>query len=76
MVKGHSSEALGRVADRAVQIFGGLGYCKDLPIERIYRDSRVMRIYDGTSEIHRSVVAKGLLKHGAAVAVPSAKPAR
>ena len=75
MVKVHASEMLGRVADRAVQIFGGLGYCKDLPIERIYRDCRVMRIYDGTSEIHRVQIAKGLLRHGAAAIVPGGKPA-
>ena len=62
MVKVLSSEMLGRVADRAVQVFGGLGYCKGLPIERIYRDCRVMRIYDGTSEIHRVQIAKGLLR--------------
>lgn len=62
MVKVYSSEMLGRVADRAVQVFGGLGYCKDLPIERIYRDCRVMRIYDGTSEIHRVQIAKSLLE--------------
>ena len=66
MVKVYSAEALGRVADRAVQVFGGLGYCKDLPIERIYRDARVMRIYDGTSEIHRGIIARGLLQRGAA----------
>ena len=62
MVKVCSSEMLGRVADRAVQVFGGLGYCRDLPIERIYRDCRVMRIYDGTSEIHRVQIAKSLLR--------------
>ena len=48
MVKVQASETLGRVADRAVQIFGGAGYSKDQPIERIYRDARVFRIYDGT----------------------------
>ena len=68
MVKVHAAETLGRVADRAVQIYGGMGYCKDLPIERLYRDARVFRIYDGTSEIHRGVVARGVLKHGAALA--------
>ncbi len=62
MVKVLSSEMLGRVADRAVQVFGGLGYCKDLPVERIYRDCRVMRIYDGTSEIHRIQIARSLLR--------------
>ena len=64
MVKLQASETLGRVADRAVQIFGGMGYCRDLPIERYYRDARIYRIYDGTSEIHRSVVARGLMKGG------------
>lgn len=73
MVKVHSSETLGRVADRAVQVFGGLGYCKDLPVERIYRDCRVMRIYDGTSEIHRGVVARGLLRGGASRVLPNGK---
>ncbi len=65
MVKAYASETLGRVADRAVQIFGGLGYCKDLPIERLYRDARIFRIFDGTSEVHRMVVARAMLKHGA-----------
>ncbi len=58
MVKVHAAETLGRVADRAVQVFGGMGYCKDLPIEQLYRDSRIYRIFDGTSEIHRIVVAR------------------
>lgn len=60
MVKVQSSETLCRIADRAVQIYGGLGYCKELPIERYYRDSRIFRIYDGTSEIHRTVIARAL----------------
>jgi acyl-CoA dehydrogenase len=66
MVKVYASEMLGRVADRAVQVFGGLGYCKDLPIERFYRDARIFRIFDGTSEIHRTVIARSMIKHGAA----------
>ena len=53
MVKVYAAEMLGRVADRAVQVHGGMGYCRDLPIERFYRDARIFRIYDGTSEIHR-----------------------
>jgi acyl-CoA dehydrogenase len=57
---------LGRVADRAVQVFGGMGYCKDLPIERFYRDARIFRIFDGTSEIHRTVIARSMIKHGSA----------
>jgi acyl-CoA dehydrogenase len=66
MVKVYASEMLGRVADRAVQVFGGMGYCKDLPIERFYRDARIFRIFDGTSEIHRTVIARSMIKHGAA----------
>jgi len=67
MVKIEAAETLGRVADRAVQIFGGMGYCKELPIERLYRDARIYRIFDGTSEIHRTVVARSALKRGAAL---------
>jgi acyl-CoA dehydrogenase len=66
MVKVYAAEMLGRVADRAVQVFGGMGYCRDLPIERFYRDARIFRIFDGTSEIHRTVIARAMLKHGAA----------
>jgi acyl-CoA dehydrogenase len=66
MVKVFAAEMLGRVADRAVQVFGGMGYCKDLPIERFYRDARIFRIFDGTSEIHRTVIARSMMKHGAA----------
>jgi acyl-CoA dehydrogenase len=65
MVKVHAAETLGRVVDRAVQIFGGMGFCKELPIERYYRDARIYRIFDGTSEIHRGVIAKAALKKGA-----------
>ena len=67
MVKVQASETLGRVVDRAVQIFGGMGYCKDLPVERWYRDARIYRIFDGTSEIHRGVIAKSLARRGASV---------
>jgi len=62
MVKLQASEMLGRVADRAVQIFGGSGYETSLPIERYYRDARIFRIFDGTSEIHRRILARGLLQ--------------
>ncbi len=65
MVKVQAAETLGRVVDRAVQVFGGMGFCKELPIERYYRDARIYRIYDGTSEIHRSVIAKAVMKKGA-----------
>ena len=67
MVKVQAAETLGRVVDRAVQIFGGMGFCKELPIERYYRDARIYRIFDGTSEIHRSVIAKMVMKKGAAL---------
>lgn len=67
MVKVHAAETLGRVVDRAVQIFGGMGFCKELPIERYYRDARIYRIFDGTSEIHRGVIAKSALRKGAAL---------
>lgn len=67
MVKVHAAETLGRVVDRAVQVFGGMGFCKELPIERYYRDARIYRIFDGTSEIHRTVIAKSTMKNGAAL---------
>lgn len=62
MVKLFCSEMVGRVADKAVQIFGGMGYMKDFPIERFYRDVRLYRIFEGTSEIQRLVIARELLK--------------
>ena len=64
MVKLFASEMIGRVADKGVQIFGGMGYAKEMPLERIYRDSRVLRIYDGTSEIHRMLIARNVLRDG------------
>jgi acyl-CoA dehydrogenase len=63
-LKVQASELLGSVVDRSMQIFGGMGFSKDLPIERYYRDARIYRIFDGASEIHRGVVAKTLLKGG------------
>ena len=65
MVKVYAAEVLGRVVDRGVQVFGGMGFCKELPIERYYRDARIFRIFDGTSEIHRVVIVRSLLKRGA-----------
>jgi alkylation response protein AidB-like acyl-CoA dehydrogenase len=61
-VKLFCSEAAGRVADKGVQVHGGNGYCRGMVVERVYRDVRVLRIYDGTSEIHRNIIAKELLK--------------
>ncbi|HTY22903.1 MAG TPA: acyl-CoA dehydrogenase family protein [Desulfomonilaceae bacterium] len=62
MVKLYCSEMANRVADMAVQIHGGMGYMKDYPVERFYRDLRLTRIYEGTSEIQRLVIARELLK--------------
>jgi acyl-CoA dehydrogenase len=64
MIKVAASEMQGRVVDRAIQIFGGMGFSKDLPLERMYRDARVTRIYDGTSEIHRMLIARSTIKNG------------
>jgi acyl-CoA dehydrogenase len=60
-----ASEMVGRVADRAVQIFGGSGYVADYGIERFYRDVRIFRLYEGTSEIQRLIIAREMMKRGA-----------
>jgi acyl-CoA dehydrogenase len=70
MLKVYASEMIGRVADRAVQVFGGMGYCKDMMIEKFYRDARIVRIYDGTSEIHRMVIGRNLMKGSGNVVDP------
>ncbi len=67
MVKVNAAETLGRVVDRAVQIFGGMGFCKDLPIERYYRDARIYRIFDGASEVHRFTIARSAMRRDAAL---------
>jgi acyl-CoA dehydrogenase len=59
-----ASEMVGRVADKAVQIFGGAGYVADHGIERFYRDVRIFRIYEGTSQIQQVVIAREVLKRG------------
>jgi acyl-CoA dehydrogenase len=59
-----ASEMVGRVADKAVQIFGGAGYIADYGIERFYRDVRIFRIYEGTSQIQQLIVARETLKAG------------
>ncbi len=61
MAKLYASEVSSKVTDIAVQIHGGYGYSKSYPVERYYRDARVTRIYEGTSEIHRMVIARGVL---------------
>jgi acyl-CoA dehydrogenase len=62
--KMYASEMAGRVADRAVQIHGGAGYMRDTPVERFYRDVRLFRIYEGTTQIQQLVIARELLRHG------------
>ncbi len=64
MAKVYSSEALGRVIDRSVQMHGGYGVSKELPLERWYREARIRRIGEGPSEVHRMVVARDLLRPG------------
>ena len=60
--KVYASEMLARVTDEAIQIFGGMGLMNDLPIERFWRDARVERIWDGTSEIQRHIISRELLR--------------
>jgi acyl-CoA dehydrogenase len=62
MVKLYGSEVYNRVADKAVQIHGGIGYIAEYPIERFYRDARITRIYEGTSEIQKNIIASRLKK--------------
>jgi alkylation response protein AidB-like acyl-CoA dehydrogenase len=60
MVKLNNTEMVGRVADRAVQIYGGMGLLTEGPVERIYRWVRMLRIVEGTSEIQRLIIARSL----------------
>jgi alkylation response protein AidB-like acyl-CoA dehydrogenase len=60
------SEMVGRVADRGVQVLGGLGYMRTVPIERFYRDARLYRIYEGTSEIQKLIIARQMLSRAKA----------
>lgn len=62
MVKVHCSEMLHKVADDTVQIFGGMGLMEELPIQRLWRDSRLERIWDGTSEIQRHIITRSILR--------------
>lgn len=61
VAKLHATEMLSQVADKAVQVAGGMGYMKDSPVERYYRDQRLLRIYEGTSEIQKLIIARDLL---------------
>lgn len=62
IVKYYCSEALCQVADMAVQIHGGMGYSRELPIERFYRDARINKIFEGTNEIQKGIIARDLIK--------------
>ena len=66
MAKLYCSEMAGRVADRAVQVFGGRGYMRENVAERFYRELRVERIWEGTSEIQRMIIARQMIKRGPA----------
>ena len=59
------SEMVGRAADLAVQIHGGLGYMRGVPVERMYRDARLFRTYEGTSEIQKLIIGRALIRDGA-----------
>jgi acyl-CoA dehydrogenase len=57
-----ASEALGRIADRAVQVHGGAGYIDDHAVARLYRDVRLFRLYEGTTQIQQLVIAREMLR--------------
>ena len=71
MAKLAASEAASFAADRAIQVHGGYGYMRDYPVEKLFRDARITEIYEGTSEIQRLVIARGLLRGVA----PTGQPA-
>lgn len=70
-LKYFSTEAVGRVADRAVQIHGGAGYMAEYKVERFYRDVRLLRIYEGTSQIQQIIIAREMLRGAPAAALKS-----
>src|SRR5437763_17208191 len=67
-----TSEALAWAVDQGVQVFGGNGYSREFPLERMYRDARITRIYEGTNEINRILLPPRLLKGNAKQFSPSA----
>lgn len=66
MVKLYCSEALTEIADKALQIHGGMGFSREIPIERFYRDARILRIFEGTSEIQKLIISKKVIKNNGA----------
>ncbi|MDH1270856.1 acyl-CoA dehydrogenase family protein, partial [Rhizobium pusense] len=63
--KMYASEMVGRVADRAVQIHGGAGYMAEYAVERFYRDVRLFRIYEGTTQIQQVLIARNMIRDAA-----------
>jgi len=61
MAKLFASESAHKATDTAIQLHGGAGYCRDYPVERLARDARITRIYEGTSEIQRMIIARDVL---------------
>ncbi len=59
-----ASELAGRVTDRCVQVFGGRGYVRENPVERLWRDAHVDRIWEGTTEIQKDIISRQLAKRG------------
>jgi acyl-CoA dehydrogenase len=57
-----STEMVGRVADRGVQIHGGAGYINEYPVERFYRDARLLRLYEGTTQVQQIIIGRELLR--------------
>jgi acyl-CoA dehydrogenase len=62
MAKLYASEMLGRVTDQAIQVFGGMGLMEELPLEMMWRDARIERIWEGTSEIQRHIISREMLR--------------
>ena len=71
MIKYYGAGVLYNVIDRAIQVYGALGYSADLPLEHMYRAARAARIYDGPDEVHRQTVARRTLRNYAATDVPT-----
>jgi len=74
MAKLYASEVAHRATDGAVQVWGGLGYCKPTVAERLYRDQRILEIYEGTSEIQRLVLARAVRKEAEEAVAASTNP--
>src|ERR1035437_2329397 len=71
MAKLYASQVCERVTSLAVELFGGYGYPKDFPVEKLYRDAKIRKIYEGTSNMQLSTIAKASLEYGKAAAVGS-----